>query len=221
MLEECAKKLEQTIKNVPLNELQTHRNNSQLFYSTRKTIRQRSFLEKLVCRSEKKSMRKSSASKLWSNSSVDKENKPINCIIKLFNEENSINEIQPVKRESLGLLPESCLEDDFLSTNINILQEMDENMIPQVKNSINYEDVFREPSKFSLGNLSKEKFVRQNLSELLHQYNRQIIWSLFENLDDNLQVAIVKNIIFDEKKTNMYVLKILFLKGDLLFHFFG
>lgn len=204
VLEECAKKLEQTIKNIPLSEVQTHRN-SQAFYSMKKITKQQSFLEKFMCKSGRKSARKYSASKSRGNNSVCKENK-VKCTKKLFSEENSIEEIKPVKRESLGLLPESCFENDELfSPSIDVLQEINTNALPFLaRTAIIQEDIFSEqPTKISLEYLCNDKCVRENVSDLLHKHNRQIIWNLSQILDDNLQVTIIKNLDFDQRKNLM------------------
>lgn len=202
MLEECAKKLEQTIKNIPLSEVQAHRT-SQALYSMKKASRQQSFLEKFICRSGKRSARKHSASKLRDNTRLYKENQ-LKCTKKLFSDEITIEEIKPpVKRESLGLLPESCLEDDeFFSASTNILQEIDTNALSILGKTTMIQEEFpsEQTSKLSLENLCKDKFVRENVSGLLHKHNRQVIWNLFQILDDNLQMSIVNNLNFDQRK---------------------
>lgn len=201
VLEECAKKLEQVLKNIPLSNVQGC-NNSQVLYSSKKPNKQ-SFIEKYLSNSKKKSARKSSAVKMKLSSFVDKENKHSKCMKKLFNDETLDSETKPVKRESLGLLPESCLEDDnFATLTIDVLQEIEINSSLVQKSAIIHENILfnSQPFKQTLEKLCKHQVVTENLSKLLHTENRQIIWNIFENLNNNLHLTIVQNLVFDQRK---------------------
>lgn len=202
VLEGCAKKLEQTLKEISLSDVQTQRN-SQTFYSAKKTTKQQSFLEKYLIKSTKKSTRKPSASK-FRTTQISARDKKMKCTKELFSE-NDLVEGKPVKRESLGLLPESCLDEDvFCSPNMGILSEIDSNA-SLVKKTSRVQDDFLilQPSKRTLENICKDKTVREKLSELLHGQNRHTVWNLLQILDDNLHVSIVKNLVFDQRKNVM------------------
>lgn len=202
VLEECARKLEKSVKSIPLSDLQA-RTNSLGFYSARKNTKQQSFIEKFAYRSEKKSSRKASAVKSRFQFSSDKENHASKCTRKLFAGDNSPREMKPSNRESLGLLPESCLQDDLtcLSTSISALQEIDTNASTFKSVGRIDEDYFAVPhSRQVLGKISQNKFVREKLAEILHGHNRQIIWNLFQNLDENVHALLVKNLDFDQRK---------------------
>lgn len=204
VLEGCAKKLEQTLKDISLADVQGQRIN-QTFYSAKKTTKQQSFLEKYLAKSAKKSTRKPSASK-FRTTQITVGAKKMKCTKELFSENDLVAEGKPVKRESLGLLPESCLEDDvFCSPNIGILLEIDSSASLVKKTSRIQDDVFiMQPSKrTTLDTICKDTTVREKLSELLHTHNRQILWNLLQILDDNLHVSIVKNLVFDQRKNLM------------------
>lgn len=196
-MEECAKKLEQTIKDIPLSDIQVHR--SQVFYSTRKTSKQQSFLERYLGKSERKSTRKPSAIKLKITSVANKENKPSRCTKKLFGDENTRIDTNVVKRESLGLLPEICFEDDNVMSG-DIMQDIELNS-PMVKGiTVIPDDVFNfQPPKHTMERIYRNKGICEELSKLLHSHNRQIVWNLFKNRNELLHLSIVKNLVFDQQ----------------------
>lgn len=196
-MEECAKKLQQTVKNVPLCDLQTNKN-TPVFYSTRKNkSKQQSFIEKYVLRSEKKSSRKSRA-KLFD----DEDNQLRSCTKKLFAENDLEPEVVNVKRESLGLLPESCFEDeDLISSGLRDLEEtgFTTSSLKNV-NRVNENRFAVQRPRNILEKISQNKFAREKLADILHSHNRQHIWDLFQNLSESLHVSIVKNLAFDQRK---------------------
>lgn len=174
--------MEQTLNSIPKLDVQTQ-NNSQLIYSARKSKQQSCF------------------KKYFGNSLIQKKNNKT-CTKKLFQDESK--DVQPIKRDSLGLLPESCYEDDIslLSPRHDTFMELQSNAmsILNTPSAIPNDQFHLSLSKHSLEKVCKGREICEKLSQLLHTHNRQIIWNMFQNLDENLHIFIVKNLVIDQEK---------------------
>lgn len=166
-----------------------------MFLSARKPERPPSVPERFMSRSEKKSAKKTNAIKIRDRV-LNKENRLVKCTKNLFPEENCLLP----KRESLGLLPEYNLEDIDLST-FDIMQEIDTNTQIIKKTMSIQEDINMKPlpSVQDLEKICKDPIICDKLTKLLHEHNRQLIWNLFQNLEEDSHVSIVKNLVFDHR----------------------
>lgn len=117
------------------------------------------------------------------------------------------------KRESLGILPDSYLNDNELSIQLeadsveNIfmnLYEINANgTSPQNHFNIHFDErhniknINQMPKDFPFNKLCSNEFIRKKLRTLLYNHNRQIIWYTFQSLNDHLNLDVEKNIILE------------------------
>lgn len=100
-------------------------------------------------------------------------------------------------RVSLGLLPDSCFENDLL--------EIDET-VSDFKRRIDDDILASSSFKLTLGKIVHEnKVVCEKLSNILHTHNRQIIWNVCLNLNESLEILLLKNLDYNPQKVARYI----------------
>lgn len=198
---------------VSLSDNQNQREHT--FFSARKPEKSVDVLEKYITKTEKKTLRKPSIIKQGGNTfaSAGKENDVRKC---LFSDSMEV-ECQDVnrrpKRESMGILPDSCFNSDVSNADINFLinaddiyQENVESLFFSarkknfVSNSCTNLDVYGEP-KVSFKTLYANKTIKEKLRDLLHTNNRQIILNGFQKLNDDLHLQIARQVHNEDNST--------------------
>lgn len=122
------------------------------------------------------------------------------------------------KRESLGILQGSYLNENELNCfaatdsvktyfsnlnndiNFDVLSPKTHfglNYTLQLNEHDNVRNFSQMPIHFPFDKLYNDEFVTKSLKNLLHNYNRQIIWNTFQTLNNNLHLDVTKNIILE------------------------
>lgn len=139
----------------------------------------------------------------------------------LFANTNEVDTKRENKRESLGILQDSCLDENELNfitktdsveryfTSLYDINKMNLG-VPSVKDHFNISSTLNEhhnveninqmPKHFSFDKLYNDEFITKNLKNLLYNHNRQIIWNTFQTLNDNLNLDITENMILKRER---------------------
>lgn len=111
----------------------------------------------------------------------------------LFLEESD----QGFKRDSLGLLPDSCF-DDYNDDGVDFLNNSKNNLTP-----LPYLDLhLPEYPKNICEKLFSDISVREKLRNLLLTHNRHLVWNVLQKLSDDLHLDVIKNV-YDQTNNRM------------------
>ncbi|CAG9820376.1 unnamed protein product [Phaedon cochleariae] len=224
-LKKCAEILEKQLHTFPAPSKNVQ-NYEQTFQRTRtveKSRRDPSVYEHYICLTEKKQPRRNDSSRR--EEKFGKENVRLKNVTKCLFDSPSIGKqpARPKKRESLGLLSESCMnnsepedflvEADPLSTTLSVVQEdigtvsvssaVQENLLSRMHGrdvtSVSTTTLV-EKKNDDLKKLCENKEVCEQLMQLLHCHNRQMIWNVFQSMDHSVHLDISKNLVLDHQK---------------------